>query len=216
LTTFKCLASRLRNSAGPVREAHRSEPKERRKEERIETGIRGLDAGCGRGRILLTLARLFPRSYFLGLDISEEAIADAQAQAARDGCDNVEFRVADLTNFQETAAPQAFELVTTFDAIHDQARPRHVLAGIWRTLTPDGVYLMQDISGAGRLQDDIHHPLGTLLYTVSCLPRDSVRSRHIGLLTTCRTSGTWRRVEGQSSRTGTPLAPHRRGTTHWR
>jgi hypothetical protein len=55
------------------------------------------------------------------------------------------------------------------DAIHDQARPLAVLAGIHRTLRADGVYLMQDISGTGHLHRDAEHPLGTLLYTVSCM-----------------------------------------------
>jgi hypothetical protein len=44
-----------------------------------------------------------------------------------------------------------------------------VLRGIYRALRRDGVYLMQDISGSGHVHRDIHHPLGTLLYTVSCM-----------------------------------------------
>ena len=126
-----------------------------------------LDLGCGRGRIIHRLATLFPRSRFVGIDLSAEAIAYARQQAA--GLENIEYRVEDLSDFHERAAPAMFDLVTTFDAIHDQAKPLNVLRGIHTALANDGVYLMQDISGSGDLQKDADHPLGTLLYTVSCM-----------------------------------------------
>ena len=136
---------------------------------RLADGIRVLDLGCGRGRIILRLAELFPRSEFLGLDLSAEAIADARAEAARRGLPNVAFGVADLSDFDERAEPTAFDLVTTFDAIHDQARPLNVLRGIRRTLRPGGTYLMQDIRGHRHVHDNLDHPIGTFLYTVSCM-----------------------------------------------
>ena len=135
--------------------------------ERVERGIHVLDLGCGRGRIIHRLATLFPRSRFVGIDLSAEAIAYARQQAA--GLENIEYRVEDLSDFHERAAPAMFDLVTTFDAIHDQAKPLNVLRGIHTALANDGVYLMQDISGSGDLQKDADHPLGTLLYTVSCM-----------------------------------------------
>jgi 2-polyprenyl-3-methyl-5-hydroxy-6-metoxy-1,4-benzoquinol methylase len=134
---------------------------------RLERGIRVLDLGCGRGRILHRLASLYPASRFTGMDLSKEAIAYAGEQAPR--LDNLEYMVRDLSDFDRTAEPEAFDLVTTFDAIHDQAQPLNVLKGIRRTLAPGGVYLMQDISGTSHVHEDIAHPLGTLLYTVSCM-----------------------------------------------
>jgi 2-polyprenyl-3-methyl-5-hydroxy-6-metoxy-1,4-benzoquinol methylase len=103
----------------------------------------------------------------MGLDLSEDAVAYARRQAV--GLQNVEYRTKDLSDFDRTAEPDGFDLVTTFDAIHDQARPLNVLKGIRRTLKADGVYLMQDISGTSHVHKDIDHPLGTLLYTVSCM-----------------------------------------------
>lgn len=135
--------------------------------ERLGAGVRVLDVGCGRGRILHRLATLYPASRFVGLDLSEEAIGHAREQAA--ALANVTFEMTDLSDFEGTAEPQAFDVVTTFDAIHDQARPLNVLRGIHRTLRADGVYLMQDISGTGRVHDDIAHPIGTFLYTISCM-----------------------------------------------
>jgi 2-polyprenyl-3-methyl-5-hydroxy-6-metoxy-1,4-benzoquinol methylase len=137
--------------------------------ERLGRGIRVLDAGCGRGRILTRLAELYPRSEFVGMDLSAEALAYASQQAAAAGLRNIEFVTMDLSTFDTTAEPDAFEFVTTFDAIHDQARPLNVLMGIHRSLKPDGVYLMQDISGTSHVHEDVDHPIGTFLYTVSCM-----------------------------------------------
>ncbi len=137
--------------------------------ERLDGGISVLDAGCGRGRILARLAGLYPRSRFVGMDLSREAILHAREQAARAGLGNVEYLAVDLGNFDTEAEPEAFDFVATFDAIHDQARPLAVLKGIHRTLKPDGVYLMQDISGSGHVERDIGHPIGPFLYTISCM-----------------------------------------------
>ena len=136
---------------------------------RLTHGIRMLDAGCGRGKILNQLAALYPRSRFVGLDLSADAIAYARREASHAGRDNVEFVTADLTRFDETAEPEAFDLITTFDAIHDQAQPLNVLKGIHRALRPDGVYVMQDISGTSHVHKDVDHPIGTFLYAVSCM-----------------------------------------------
>jgi 2-polyprenyl-3-methyl-5-hydroxy-6-metoxy-1,4-benzoquinol methylase len=103
------------------------------------------------------------------MDLSREATGYARDQAARAGLENVEFIAIDLSAFDTTAEPEAFDFVTTFDAIHDQAKPLSVLKGIHRTLKFDGVYLMQDISGTSHLHKDIEHPIGTFLYAISCM-----------------------------------------------
>ncbi len=137
--------------------------------DRLARGIRVLDVGCGSGRIMNRLAELYPNSRFAGIDLSSEAIGTARAEASGKGLKNIEFFVRDLSNFDETAEPQTHDLITTFDAIHDQAKPLNVLKGIYRALRADGLYLMQDIRGSSHARSDIGHPLGTFLYTVSCM-----------------------------------------------
>ena len=137
--------------------------------ERLTEGLRMLDVGCGRGRIVNRLAALYPNSQFIGLDLSGDATAYARETARVEGLGNVEFVEKDLSDFDQTADPEAFDFVTTFDAIHDQARPLGVLKGIYRTLKPDGIYLMQDIKGSSFVHNNLDHPIGTLLYTISCL-----------------------------------------------
>ncbi|WP_420349052.1 class I SAM-dependent methyltransferase [Pelagibius sp.] len=136
---------------------------------RLESGIRVLDAGCGRGRALMLMAERFPRSRFTGFDLSEEATAWARDAAKRKGLTNVTYEARDLRDFDATAPQAAFDLVTTFDAVHDQAQPLRLLKGIRRALADDGVYLAQDIKGSSHHHLDRDHPLGPMLYTVSCM-----------------------------------------------
>lgn len=137
--------------------------------ERLESGIAVLDVGCGRGKALNLMAGWFPNSRFVGYDLSEEAMAYARREAAERGLGNVTFAARDLSDFDRTAEPGRFDLVTTFDAIHDQARPLAVVTGIRRSLATDGVYLAQDINGSTHVHGNLDHPMGTLLYTVSCM-----------------------------------------------
>jgi SAM-dependent methyltransferase len=137
--------------------------------ERLDEGASLLDLGCGRGRALLLFAERFPSSRFQGYDLSTDAIDHARAEAAERGLGNVSFEQRDLSTFDADAEPEAFAYVTTFDAVHDQARPRAMLGGIRRTLAPDGVYLMQDIQGSSHVHENIDHPGGPLLYMISCM-----------------------------------------------
>jgi len=137
--------------------------------ERLESGIRVLDVGCGRGKAVILMASRFPASRFFGYDLSEEAINSARAEAARQHLSNASFQVRDLTDFGRTGEPEAFDFVTTFDAVHDQADPQSVLRGIHRSLRPDGVYLMQDIHSSSQVHRNLEHPIGTFLYTVSTM-----------------------------------------------
>lgn len=137
--------------------------------ERLLTGIRVLDVGCGLGRIPMRLAELFPRSRFTGIDLSAEAIERAREEADARGLVNIAFIAADAAGLGGFIAAESMDLVTTFDAIHDQGHPLSVLRGIARCLRADGVYLMQDLGGCGRLESDVGHPLGTFLYTLSCM-----------------------------------------------
>jgi cyclopropane fatty-acyl-phospholipid synthase-like methyltransferase len=112
---------------------------------------------------------MFPNSSFTGMDLSTEATENANKEAAKHGLRNVDFVAKDLSDFHETAPPEIFDFITTFDAVHDQAKPLNVLKGIFRSLKPDGVYLMQDISGTSNMHKDKEHPFGPFLYTISCM-----------------------------------------------
>ncbi len=135
--------------------------------ERLRQGIDVLDVGCGRGRALQVMARLFPASRFTGVDFSPDAIAYAAEKSA--DLPNLDYRIGDATRLEALWPTPSFDLVTTFDAVHDQAHPAAMLEGIRRLLRPGGSYLAQDIDSSGSHDGDRDLPLGPFLYTISCL-----------------------------------------------
>ena len=134
--------------------------------ERLKAGIDVLDVGCGSGRALNLMARSFPNSRFAGYDLSEGGIATAKAAAAEQGSKNIRFAVKDVTDLGE---PAAYDLITAFDAIHDQAWPDRVLKGIADALKPDGTFFMQDIRASSEPHKNRDHPVGPFLYTISTM-----------------------------------------------
>jgi 2-polyprenyl-3-methyl-5-hydroxy-6-metoxy-1,4-benzoquinol methylase len=149
--------------------------------DRLEAGIRVLDVGCGRGSAIQRMAEAFPASTFTGYDLSAEAIAFGRERARAAGLNNLKFEVRDLSDFDQTAPVAAYDWITAFDAVHDQARPDRMLAGVRRALRPDGVFLMQDIGASSNVAENRDHPVGTLLYTISCMHCMSVSLAQGGL-----------------------------------
>lgn len=134
--------------------------------ERLKKGIKVLDVGCGSGRAVNLMAKTFPNSVFEGCDFSKEAIQNARNESKSMGLSNTSFEIRDVTNFSKK---EHFDLITAFDAIHDQAHPERVLKNIRSSLSKDGVFLMQDIGASSNLEDNMDHPLAPFLYTTSCL-----------------------------------------------
>jgi SAM-dependent methyltransferase len=132
---------------------------------KLEAGIDVVDIGCGSGRAMNLLAALYPNSRFTGYDLCPEAIETAWSEAARLGLSNVRFEARDAAGVKD----ERFDLVFTFDAVHDQAAPQTVLGNIRRLLKPGGVYLMQDIAARTDVADNMDNPLAPFIYTVSCM-----------------------------------------------
>jgi SAM-dependent methyltransferase len=133
---------------------------------RLRQGIDVADVGCGSGHAINLMAEAFPRSRFTGFDFSGPGIAAARREAERKGLPNACFEERDAAHLGETGR---FDFITTFDAVHDQARPDLMLAGIAAALRPGGVYFCVDTSASSQLAENLDHPLGPFLYTVSCM-----------------------------------------------
>jgi SAM-dependent methyltransferase len=134
--------------------------------ERLRQGIDVADIGCGSGHAINLMAKAFPRSRFTGFDFSEEGIASGRREAEAWSLTNAVFELRDVTALD---LHDRFDLITAFDAIHDQAHPAQVLAGIARALRPDGVFLMVDIRASSNLEENLELPLAPFLYTASTL-----------------------------------------------
>lgn len=129
----------------------------------LERGVDVADVGCGRGRALIKLAQAFPNSRYVGYDAFAPAVADATARAATAGvADRVRFAVCDAA----AGLPAAFDVVTTFDVIHDAVDPRGLLRAIRAGLTPGGRYVCLDISSPDRPEEHTG-PLATLRFGTS-------------------------------------------------
>ena len=134
--------------------------------DRLGQGIDVADIGCGSGHAVNLMAEAFPLSRFAGFDLSDAGLAAAIAEAQSKGLTNVRFEKRDAARLGEM---DRFDLVTTFDAVHDQARPDLVLAGIAQALRPGGVYLCADVSASSKLSENLDHPVGPWGYTISCM-----------------------------------------------
>ena len=133
---------------------------------RLEAGARVLDLGCGGGHAVNVMARAYPPSTFTGLDITAGAIARAEAERAALGLDNARFTVADAAALP---ANPPFDVITAFDAVHDQHRPETVLARVRDALAPDGVFVMVDAKFSSRVQENVGNPQAALCYGISLL-----------------------------------------------
>ena len=92
--------------------------------ERLSRGLRACDVGCGTGHAANLMAQAFPASTFVGYDIGQDAIESARQEADESGLNNASFEVQDVRHFP---TEPKFDLITAFDAIHDQVDPQGVL-----------------------------------------------------------------------------------------
>ena len=134
--------------------------------ERLEAGIRGADLGCGTGHAINLMAKEYPRSTFVGYDISAGALDRARAEAQAMGLANARFEVRDVT---QLPADARFDLITSFDAIHDQRDPAAVLRRAAAALAPGGIYLVVEPRASSRLEENVGRPFAPWLYGMSVL-----------------------------------------------
>lgn len=132
---------------------------------KLEKGADVADVGCGRGRALIKLAQQYPNSRYTGYDVFQPSLDRAQANADAAG-------VADRIRFQQLDAsqgiPAQYDIITTFDVVHDAVNPRGLLRAIRQALRPDGTYICLEINGADTLEGNAG-PLGAFFYSVSVL-----------------------------------------------
>lgn len=131
---------------------------------KLDAGALVADVGCGAGLVLELLGTAFPRSTFHGYDLSQHAIDAARARAAAAGLGNVEvFRARG----EELPADGRYDLVLTFDCIHDMVRPDLTIAAVRRALAEDGTWLCKDIRSSASFADNLRNPMLATMYASS-------------------------------------------------
>ncbi len=134
-------------------------------ERRLHAGIDVADVGCGAGRALIELAKAYPQSRFSGFDASADQVSLARRAAAAAGLsDRVSFEVSDVRR----GLPRSYDLITTFDVLHDSGDPQSLLRTIRSALRDGGSYLCMEPHSEPTFGENVN-PLGAIFYAVSVL-----------------------------------------------
>lgn len=134
-------------------------------EDALKRGVTFADIGCGSGRALIRLAEAYPNCTFTGFDIFPGQLDRARENVAAAGLtDKVTLELADASK----PIPGKFDVISTFDVIHDAADPVGVMKAVRAALNPDGFYLCLDINCSDKLEENAG-PLGALMYGFSVL-----------------------------------------------
>ena len=137
--------------------------------DKLKAGVRVADVGCGHGISTVMMAEAFPNSEFIGYDFHEGSIKEARAHAEDHGVQNARFETALATQFDGEGS---FDLVCSFDCLHDMGDPAGAAAHIRDSLKPDGTWMIVEPIAADELEDNLN-PVGRLLYSAStmvCVP----------------------------------------------
>ena len=135
--------------------------------ERLDAGIRVADVGCGSATSTIAMGRAFPNSQFVGFDTSRIALRRAHQAIQAAGLDNV--RIADAAH---EALPEdgSFELVSTFDVVHDSTHPDKLIDAIRRSLPDDGTWLCADVKGKPTFAENLaSNPIAPVAYCFSIM-----------------------------------------------
>jgi SAM-dependent methyltransferase len=134
-------------------------------EEKLRAGATVADVGCGYGTATVLLAEAFPQSEFVGFDYHVESIERARANAAAAGVeDRVRFEVASATAFPGSG----YDLIASFDSLHDLGDPAACARHVRSALADDGSWLIVEPSAGDRVEENLH-PLGRIRYAISTL-----------------------------------------------
>jgi ubiquinone/menaquinone biosynthesis C-methylase UbiE len=144
---------------------------------KLQAGGKVADVGCGHGISTVTMARAFPNSHFFGFDYHPASIEQARALAKEEGLPNVTFEVALAKEYPGTN----YDLVTTFDCLHDMGDPVGASAHVRETLNANGSWLIVEPMAQDELSGNLN-PVGRVYYAAStmiCIP--SSLSQEVGL-----------------------------------
>ena len=138
-------------------------------EEKLTSGARVADIGCGHGASTVIMAEAFPNSEFVGFDYHEASIERAEEAAEQAGVgDRISFEVAAAKDYPGSG----YDLVCVFDCLHDMGDPVGAAAHVRQTLDGDGTWMIVEPFANDRVEENLN-PVGRIFYgasTVICTP----------------------------------------------
>jgi SAM-dependent methyltransferase len=147
-------------------------------EEKLKSGAKVADVGCGLGASTILMAQAYPHSKFVGFDYHDRSIEMARQRASESGvAERVAFEVARAKDFPG----DNYDFVTFFDCLHDMGDPVGAAAHVRKSLSADGTWMIVEPFANDRVQDNLN-PVGRIFYSAStllCTP--SSLSQEVGL-----------------------------------
>lgn len=137
--------------------------------DKLQAGARVADVGCGHGISTVIMAEAFPNSEFVGFDFHEASIKRARDHAKEHGVENVRFETALAKQFDGAGS---YDLVCSFDCLHDMGDPAGAALHVHDSLKPDGTWMIVEPMAADTLEGNLN-PVGRLFYAAStmvCVP----------------------------------------------
>jgi ubiquinone/menaquinone biosynthesis C-methylase UbiE len=138
-------------------------------EAELQAGARVADIGCGLGASSVLMGQAYPNSRIAGSDYHAGSIELARKRAADAGvADRVGFEVATAQTFTGTG----YDLVTSFDCLHDLGDPLSAARHVREAIAPDGTWMIVEPLGQDDPKDNLN-PLGRAYYgfsTFLCVP----------------------------------------------
>jgi ubiquinone/menaquinone biosynthesis C-methylase UbiE len=145
--------------------------------EKLESGARVADVGCGKGSSTILMAKSFPKSRFYGFDYHDKSIEAARETAKREGVgDRVTFEIAKAKEFPG----KDYDFVAVFDCLHDMGDPVGAAAHVRSSLNANGTWMIVEPFANDDLKDNLN-PVGRVYYSFStllCTPCS--RSQEVG------------------------------------
>ncbi len=132
---------------------------------KLEKGAKVADVGCGCGQSTVAMGKAFPKSRIWGVDYHAPSIERARQLAASHGLSNVEFVQAPA---DQIPREQMYDLVCSFDCIHDMVNPRATLKAIREVLAPEGVYIWSEPNASAHAHEN-RNPVGRAFHAISPL-----------------------------------------------
>jgi SAM-dependent methyltransferase len=147
--------------------------------QKLESGAKVADLGCGHGSSTILMAQAYPNSTFVGSDYHEGSIETARERAREAGvADRVRFEVASASSSDQG---EGYDLATMFDCLHDMGDPVGAARHVHRMLGPDGTWMIVEPMAGDRVEDNLN-PVGRAYYgfsTFLCTPASL--SQEVGL-----------------------------------
>ncbi len=138
-------------------------------EQKLRSGARVADLGCGMGASTILMANEYGKSSFVASDYHKESIDGARKRAADAGVtDRVDFEVASAQTFSGTG----YDLICTFDCLHDMGDPVGAARHVREAIDSDGTWLVVEPFAGDTVSANLN-PVGRIYYSAStflCVP----------------------------------------------